>query len=237
MKAKLYNQEGEIVGEIKLPEEIFNQPFSDGLLKQVIYVRLRSQHHNKAHTKTRGEVRGGGRKPWRQKGTGRARHGSIRSPIWKGGGVVFGPRVTEASVKKINKKALRKALLMLLSRKLKDGEIIFVKSLTLDKPKTKEAFQLLTKLLKIFNGNNLDSSQKESAAPAKDLKPKSKFKKLPLTLLVLPQKEADVRLAFRNIPRVKYRPANQLDVLTIIKSSRIIIDADSIEVIKKTYGG
>ena len=110
MKTEVYNQQGKKVGQTILPKEIFEVPMNADLVHQVFISHTANQRQNSAHTKNRGEVRGGGRKPWRQKGTGRARHGSIRSPLWKGGGVTFGPRNEKNWKKDIPKKMKRKAL-------------------------------------------------------------------------------------------------------------------------------
>src|SRR5436853_6808436 len=128
METKIYNIEGKETGKITLPENIFGLPWNADLVHLVVVGMHANARTNVAHTKDRGEVRGGGKKPWRQKGTGRARHGSIRSPIWRGGGVTHGPRNEKNYARAIPKKIRAKALFMALSRKLKDGEIIFVDS-------------------------------------------------------------------------------------------------------------
>ena len=110
MEQKVYNQKGEEAGKIKLPESIFGVPWNADLVHQVVVAMTSSMRHSIANTKTRGEVSGGGKKPWQQKGTGRARHGSTRSPIWVGGGIAHGPRKEKNYDRKINKKARAKAL-------------------------------------------------------------------------------------------------------------------------------
>ena len=136
LKLPVYNLEGEKVGETELNPKIFSEKFRPALIWQVLTSMQANRHFPWAHTKTRGEVRGGGAKPWRQKGTGRARHGSIRSPIWRGGGVTFGPRKEKNYSKKIPKKMRRKALFSALSQKLKDGEIKIVDQWQLPEIKT-----------------------------------------------------------------------------------------------------
>jgi large subunit ribosomal protein L4 len=126
MEAKIYNIQGKEAGNITLPENIFGLPWNADLVHQVVTAMQANARGPVAHTKDRGEVRGGGRKPWQQKGTGRARHGSIRSPIWKGGGITHGPRNDKIYAQKVNRQARQKALLVALSRKYKDGEIVFV---------------------------------------------------------------------------------------------------------------
>src|SRR5882724_5211705 len=139
MESIIYNVQGKETGKITLPESIFGLPWNADLVHQVVVAMQANARQNTAHTKDRSEVRGGGRKPWQQKGTGRARHGSSRSPIWKGGGVTHGPRNEKDYSQKINRQARQKALLVVLSRKLADKEIIFVDSLSLEAPKTKDA--------------------------------------------------------------------------------------------------
>src|SRR6056297_2598122 len=136
VKAKLYNLQGENKGEVDLNSEIFEVEVNEILVHQAVVAQRGSGRIKIAKTKTRDEVRGGGAKPWRQKGTGRARHGSIRSPIWRGGGVTHGPRTERNWYRKINKKMRDKALKIVLSQKLRDGEIIFVDQLAFDEPKT-----------------------------------------------------------------------------------------------------
>jgi len=137
MEAQLYTQEGKEKGKLTLPESIFALPWNADLVHQVVTSEESSRRDPIAHTKTRGEVRGGGKKPWQQKGTGRARHGSIRSPIWVGGGVAHGPRNDKNFNRKVNRKMKAKALYTILSKKFKDGEVIFIDSLSFAEPKTK----------------------------------------------------------------------------------------------------
>jgi len=136
MESIIYNAQGKKTGTLTLPESVFGVFWNDALMHQVVTSMHSNARPPVAHTKGRGEVRGGGRKPWQQKGTGRARHGSIRSPIWKGGGVTHGPSKDKNYEKAIPKKMRAKALYMALSRKMKDGEIIFVDSFGISEPKT-----------------------------------------------------------------------------------------------------
>src|SRR5882724_8931234 len=143
MESIIYNVQGKETGKITLPESIFGLPWNADLVHQVVVAMQANARQNVAHTKDRGEVRGGGKKPWQQKGTGRARHGSSRSPIWKGGGVTHGPRNDKIYARKINRAARQKALLVVLSRKYRDGELTFVDSLSFDTPKAKMAKDFL----------------------------------------------------------------------------------------------
>ncbi|MCC2631048.1 MAG: ribosomal protein large subunit ribosomal protein, partial [Candidatus Paceibacter sp.] len=146
MEAKIYNQTGKEAGKVTLPEAVFGASWNADLVHQVAVSMMSNAREPIAHTKTRGEVRGGGKKPWQQKGLGRARHGSSRSPIWVGGGVAHGPRNDKNYSKKINRKMKTAALYTLLSKKFKDGEIIFVDALSFDAPKAKDAKGILISL-------------------------------------------------------------------------------------------
>lgn len=150
METTLYNNKGEKTGMLTLPENIFGLPWNADLVHQVVIGMQANARLSTAHTKDRGEVRGGGKKPWAQKGTGRARHGSSRSPIWRGGGIAHGPRNSKDYSQKINRQARQKALLVVLSRKMKDGEIIFIDSLEMAQPKAKEAKAVLSAFAKEF---------------------------------------------------------------------------------------
>src|SRR3989344_3586409 len=138
MELPLYNQNAEQVGAVNLADDVFGLPMNKDLLYQVTTSQMSNQRQGIAHAKGRGEVRGGGKKPWRQKGTGRARHASIRSPIWRGGGVTGGPTKERNFKKSINKKMLQKALKVALSSKLREGELFVIDSFNINQPKTKE---------------------------------------------------------------------------------------------------
>lgn len=163
MKTKVYNEKGKISGEIELPEEIFDLKLNNDVVHQVVVSMMSNKRQVLAHTKDRSEVSGGGKKPWKQKGTGRARHGSSRSPIWIGGGVTFGPNKERNFKKKINAKMKMKALFQVLSQKMKDGEIIFIDSFSLVKPKTKDAKSFLDSLAQNKEFGDLVSKKKNSA--------------------------------------------------------------------------
>ena len=143
MKVPVYNQKAEIVGDIELNSKIFEVKPKQHLLAEAVRVQLSNARIGTAHTKTKGEVRGGGRKPWKQKGTGRARAGSIRSPIWRGGGITFGPRSNRNWELKMNKKAKKQALFMTLSDKVKENRFIVVDKMELSAIKTKEMLGIL----------------------------------------------------------------------------------------------
>lgn len=170
METIVYNQKGQEAGKIKLSEAVFNAPWNADLVHQVTVSMMSSARHPIAHTKTRGEVRGGGKKPWQQKGTGRARHGSTRSPIWVGGGVAHGPRNDKNYDRKVNKKAKAKALYTILSKKFKDGEILFIDSLSFAKPKAQDAKSALMAFSKVKGFEKFATKPKNVAIIAVDKK-------------------------------------------------------------------
>lgn len=191
--AVVYNTKGKDVGTFALPQEIFGLPWNSDLVHQVVQSMLSSIRKPYAHTKTRGEVRGGGKKPWQQKGTGRARHGSSRSPIWVGGGVTHGPRNEKNFDRKVNAKMKAKALYTILSRKHKDGEVFFMDSLSLSAPKTKEAKEIFGSLAKVEGLNKL-STKKSNAI-----------------LVAMNKKDEVVEKGFRNFGNVKIDEARNLN--------------------------
>ncbi|MBV9349368.1 MAG: 50S ribosomal protein L4 [Patescibacteria group bacterium] len=198
MKATLYSAAGKEAGEIDLPETLFGAKRNDALVRQVVLAMQANARTAIAHTKGRGEVRGGGKKPWKQKGTGRARHGSIRSPIWRGGGTTFGPSKDKDYSQKINKKMRAKALAIVLSEKLKSGRILFVDSLALTAPKTKEAKAMLGALSAV-KGFDMLSARRNNAA-----------------LMLFSKKDEVTMKSFRNMGNVmaeEARNANPVDVL------------------------
>lgn len=165
-----YNINGEITGSLNLPQEIEKVNISIPLLHEVVRYYLANRRQGTVSTKTRGEVSGGGRKPWRQKHTGRARHGSIRSPIWVGGGVTFGPKMRDYSFK-MPKKKLRKALKMAIKSKARDGELLIVEDFTLESHKTKEFKKIAEKLAlprkTLMVVNNVDKNLKLASSNLK----------------------------------------------------------------------
>ncbi len=210
IKTDLYNLDGEKTGTIELPENIFNVEINNDVIYQAVNVQMANSRQSLAHTLNRGEVRGGGKKPWRQKGTGRARHGSTRSPIWRGGGITFGPRNDENFSRKINKKTKQKALFMVLSSKLRDKELIVVEDLNINEPKTKIISEILKK---IFKG-----------------------KKKISVLATISKNKKNVGIAMRNIPNSKTIFADSLNVLELLSFKYLLIDKEAISVINETYG-
>jgi large subunit ribosomal protein L4 len=198
MEAKVYNQQGNPTGTVALPESIFGVAWNDDLVHQVVVSMMSNARQNIAHTKTRGEVSGTGKKPWKQKGTGQARHGSRRSPIWVGGGVAHGPRNDKDYGRKVNKKMKAKALYAILSRKLKDGEVLFVDTFELSEKKTTQAKEILKSLSRIEGFSMLLSKKKNSAYVA------------------LSGKDANVEKSFANFSNIhvdEIRNVNPIDIL------------------------
>lgn len=202
METKIYNIQGKETGTFTLPENIFGLPWNADLVHQVVTAMRANARGPIAHTKDRGEVRGGGKKPWAQKGTGRARHGSSRSPIWKGGGVTHGPRNDKSYTQKINKQARQKALLVALSRKFKDGEIVFVDTIEMTTPKTKDAKMMLSALSKHIGG----FTKKSNAA-----------------LIALPRVHAATQKSFANIGNVEAVEVRNLNPVLVLSSKYLVI--------------
>jgi large subunit ribosomal protein L4 len=163
MEAVIYSTGGKETGKISLPESVFATPWNADFMHQVITSMQSNARQGSAHAKTRSEVRGGGKKPWQQKGTGRARHGSSRSPIWIGGGTTHGPRNDKNYDRKINKSMKAKAVSMILSRKLKEGELIFVDTFSMKEPKTKEAIAMIKGIASVKGFETLGTKRKNAA--------------------------------------------------------------------------
>jgi large subunit ribosomal protein L4 len=215
MESKIYNQTGKEAGTIKLPENIFGLPWNEELVHQVTVSMMGNKRVPIAHTKNRGEVAGSGIKPWRQKGTGRARHGSRQSPIWVGGGVSGGPRNEKNFARKINKKMKTKALFTILSHKFKDGEVVFLSDITLKAPKTKEAKNIITSLSKIDGVSSI--SRRNNAA-----------------FVAFNEKNENTSKSFRNFSNLEMGQVKDLNVLDLLQYKYLVItDAEkSIETLK-----
>jgi large subunit ribosomal protein L4 len=198
LNIKVYNQEGKEIGQEKLNPDVFGLSVQEGIIHQVVTSLFSNQRHALAHTKDRGEVRGGGRKPWRQKGTGRARAGSIRSPLWVGGGVTFGPNKERNYFKKINKKLKRKAFLMCLSEKVRDNKFYILDKIEMPEIKTKVFFNILSNLIPEYKKNS------------------------PKVLFSLPEKDLKIINSARNIANLKILPVTDLNLVDCLKFEYII---------------
>jgi len=215
MKTKLYNQSGEEIGTAQLPDEIFSVKINNDLLHQAIITFLANKRKPIAYAKDRSSVSGGGRKPWRQKGTGRARHGSIRSPIWKGGGVTHGPLKEKDYSKKMNKKARRKALFMALSSKVQDDQLMVVDSINLEKGKTKLMAEILNKLSEKLNNYKKNKKKQDSI------------------LVIQADSDKNLNKAIRNLSYADTIQADNLNVLEVLSKKYLIILKEAVDKLKK----
>lgn len=207
MKVAVYNQLGKETGEIDLPKEIFEVEFNADLVHQVAVSQMANKRQVSAHTKNRAEVSGSGIKPWRQKGTGRSRHGSKRSPIWPGGGIAHGPRNEKVLEREIPKKMRRKALFMVLSQKAKDNCLIILDSLMLKDGKTKE-MALCIKALPCSGKT---------------------------TLVALPEYDKKIVQATRNIKKTTIEDSRNLNTLDLLNNKYLLLTKDSIKTIEKVF--
>lgn len=204
MKVDVYSSKGDKKGQIALNEDVFNYVWNGDLVHQVLSSQASNQRANTAHTKDRGEVAGGGKKPWRQKGTGQARHGSSRSPIWRHGGVAHGPR-NERNYKEVIPKAMKsRALFSLLSAKLKEGKILFVDSIALE-AKTKNAEEVMKGLAKVDGFKTINWAKSNNA------------------IIYTPNKDRSTHLAFRNLPNVRLENMDQMNPLTIANTRYVVV--------------
>jgi large subunit ribosomal protein L4 len=205
MESVVYDQKGKEAGKISLPENVVGLKWNADLVHQVVTSMESSARGNVAHTKNRGDVSGGGKKPWQQKGTGRARHGSIRSPIWVGGGVTHGPRKDKNYDRKVNKKMKAKALYTILSAKYKNGQVLFADDLSLKAIKTKDARGVLESLSKIKGYSDLLSKKKNSA------------------FIALANKDITTEKSFRNFSNLEINEIRNLSPLDVLKYKYLVI--------------
>ena len=203
---KVYKMDGSVAGEMQLSDKIFNAEYNEPLIHQAVVTRLANERQGTKSTLTRTEVRGGGAKPWRQKGTGRARQGSIRAPQWTKGGVVFAPKSRDFS-KKMNAEAKRNALFSALSKKVADGELIVVDKLEVSAPKTKE-------MVKFVDALKLDKR----------------------TLVVMDSDDTDVILAARNIQKLSTLPVAQISTYEVVANAKVVLTKGAVEKIQEVYG-
>jgi large subunit ribosomal protein L4 len=217
MDTKVYSHEGKEVGKITLPESVFGQVWNADLVHEVVVGMQANARTSSAHTKGRGDVSGGGKKPWKQKGTGRARHGSSRSPIWVKGGVSHGPRNEKDYGVKINKKVRAKALAAVLSKKHADAEVLFIESLVFELPKTAVAKTVLKAIANGSGQTSLATKRKNTA------------------VLVLPNRQETIEKSFRNFGNIEVMQAkdvNPVDLLTY-KYVVMVEPNSTVEVLEK----
>ena len=199
MEIPVYSKEGEKIDNLQLDDKMFGGPIRNKLLRDAVTMYEANKRQGTACTKTRGEVAGGGRKPWVQKHTGRARAGSIRSPLWKGGGVSFGPRPRDYSYA-IPKKARKLALYTALSAKVRDNELVVIDNLNFDIPKTKQMVGILKAL-------NIDNSS---------------------CLIVIPKANENVWKSARNIPSVKIMTSTELNAYEILRPKKVLLTKEAL---------
>ena len=205
METQIYNQKGKSVGKLTLPESVFGLPWNGDLVHQVVTAMQANARTPIAHTKFRGEVSGTTKKPWRQKGTGRARHGSTRSPIWVGGGVAHGPRNEKSYAQKINKKMKAKALFTVLSEKFRKGQILFVEELNLKNIKTKDAVAIIKDLSSIKGFERIVGAKKVN------------------TYITVPAKGETIKKSFANIKTVEVDEVKNINPVDLLAYRYIII--------------
>jgi len=210
MQVEIINQKNEKVGTLNLPKRIFGVKWNANLVHQAFLAQIANSRENLAHAKGRGEVSGGGKKPWRQKGTGRARHGSIRSPLWVGGGVTFGPIKEKVFAKKINKKMNRSAIFSVLSQKLSDNN------------------------LKIIENFSINEDSAKTSTMAKFLKEFFKGEKLSALLIAAPENKL-INRAVANIKNIGAIGSDSLNVRDLLKYKNIILERRAIEEMEKHY--
>ena len=206
-EVEVKDRNNNVIEKITLPEDVFGREVRKDILHTAVVNYLANQRQGTHSTKTRATVRGGGRKPWRQKHTGRARHGSIRSPLWKGGAVVFGPQPRDYYYK-LPKKQKRLALKTALSAKLRDNELTVIDNIVLDKPKTKEMVSLLKDI-------GLDGKS---------------------VLIVTADKDENVYLSARNIPGVDVTRAVDINTYDILVHDHVLVTRDALEKIQEVWG-
>lgn len=213
MNIQVYNQDGKETGAMELPR-VFALPWNANLVHQVVTSEMANRRPTIAHTKGRGAVRGGGRKPWRQKGTGRARHGSIRSPIWKGGGVAHGPTKDKNFKRKINKTMAAKALATVLSAKARDHQLLVLEDLSFAEPKTKIAAAAFSRLAGVRQFSDLT-------------------KKKHRALLLLPARNDTILRAGRNLPYLRIAEARNITALDALNHKYLVFPRQTVAVLEK----
>lgn len=204
METKVFAKDGNVSRTINLPENIFNVKWNADMVNQVVLSMESNARAGTAHTKDRSEVSGTGKKPWKQKGTGRARHGSRRSPIWVGGGIAHGPRTEKNYTKTITKAMRRGALTAVLSEKFRNGEIIFIEPLDIKTPKTKDGLAILKNIAKSIEAPRLFNGRKAYG------------------VIALPGKNKTLEKSFSNLPSVNVEMIQNVSVLDVINHKYVV---------------
>jgi len=226
----IYNQKAEAIGEIKLSYKVFGVKVNEPLVHQAMVAQMSNQRQVLAHTKDRSEVRGGGRKPWRQKGTGRARAGSIRSPIWKGGGVTFGPRSDRNFKKDINKKMKQKAMLMVLSDRVMSGNFVVLDKLEVEGFKTSVFNKMIGGLEKILVARKHENTKTLKHENTKTRKHKRSI------LMINDKKDEKVKYSGRNLAGVEIINLDNINILDLLKYRDLVLTVDGVKRLEERYG-
>ena len=207
MKVDVVDLKGKKVKDVNLNEKVFKREINEPLVHQVVVAEMAGMRQGSASTKTRSEIRGGGVKPWRQKGTGRARAGSIRSPLWVGGGITFGPQ-PKSYKKRIPRKMRKEALKSALSAKLKNSEIVIINKIDIKEPKTKKAVELL-------KGLNLNGR----------------------TTILMSESNEVIEKSFRNLEKVKVIHISQISTYEILNNKKLVITNDAAKKLTEVLSG
>ncbi|MDA3839839.1 MAG: 50S ribosomal protein L4 [Patescibacteria group bacterium] len=232
LKASIYNQKAEVVGDINLPENIFGVKVKESLVHQAVVAQMSNERQILAHTKQRADVRGGGKKPWKQKGTGRARAGSSRSPIWIGGGVAFGPLKNRNFSKDLNLKMKRAALFMALSDKLAEKNVAILDKIVSENFKTKEFDKVVASFEKGILKN--ESKVKKEEADPKDGKKKVLKVKRSVLLINANNEEKD-KYSANNLAGIKLINLDNINIVDLLRYKKLIITVDAIKKIEQRY--
>lgn len=212
VKINVYNQKAENVGTLDLSDKVFKVALNNDLLHQAVIAQMANERQVLAHTKTKAEVSGGGKKPWKQKGTGRARVGSSRSPIWRGGGIIFGPRNDRNFKKNINQKMKQKAMFMALSDKVSNNTFVVLEDLNMPEFKTKNFNELLTNLEKKVLNNERRN-----------------------VLVINDQKDEKVKYSGRNLKGVEIINLENLNIVDVLKYKNLVLTSEAVKKLEERY--
>ncbi|MFA4942969.1 MAG: 50S ribosomal protein L4 [Patescibacteria group bacterium] len=212
VKINVYNQKAENVGTLDLSDKIFKVALNNDLLHQAVVSQMSNERQVLAHTKTKAEVSGGGKKPWKQKGTGRARVGSSRSPIWRGGGIIFGPRNDRNFKKQINQKMKQKAMFMALSDKVNNNTLVVLEKLEMPEFKTKTFSEMLINLeKKVLNDTRRN------------------------TLIINDQKDEKIKYSGRNLKGVEIINLENLNLVDVLKYKNLVLTSEAVKKLEERY--
>ncbi|MCX6796747.1 MAG: 50S ribosomal protein L4 [Candidatus Falkowbacteria bacterium] len=217
VKLNIYNQAAEKTGTIELSEKVFGLAVKEALIHQAVVAQRANQRQVLAHTKDRSEVRGGGRKPWRQKGTGRARVGSSRSPLWRGGGVTFGPTKDRNFKKKLNKKMRQQALCMAITDRMNNKSLVVIDKLTVDDFKTKAVNEMIKKV-------------------ASKILPPAANKKAQRSILILTDnRDEKFKYSVRNLVGITHLNLENINIIDLLNHKHLILTAGAAKKIDERY--